>query len=63
MTNTRDDEERLQQERAAFFAKGSTFAPVAREEIVGIDPILERIDELVETLRAAETLEHLRSPS
>ena len=40
--------------RPALFRHGSPFAPVARDEIVGIDGVLAEVDELVACLRHAE---------
>jgi cell division protease FtsH len=52
-----DSNEGLEQRRRVFFTGSSNFAAVHRQEIVGIDPILERVDDLVDALRASETLE------
>ncbi len=46
-------------DRRRLFEDGSAFAPVAREQIVGIDGIVERVDELVHWLdHAGRYAEH-----
>ena len=47
----------LEGSRRAFFSDGSAFAPVQRAEIVGIEPILERVDRFIDALRRSEALE------
>lgn len=44
--------------RPALFRHGSPFAPVTRDEIVGIDGVLAEVDELVACLRHAEAFAH-----
>lgn len=48
--------------RELLFAEGSPFAPVAREEIVGIDEVLARVDDIVSWLAHARRLEELGAP-
>ena len=50
----------IQGKRNKFFEKGSSFAPAHREDIVGIDPILERLDPIVTWLNKSDSLEGTR---
>lgn len=50
----------LEDKRNKFFEKGSRFAPAHREDIVGIDAILERLDPIITWLNRSEALQGTR---
>ena len=50
----------LEAKRKQFFEQGSTFAPAKREDIVGIDAILDRLDPIVTWLNKSEFLQGTR---
>lgn len=54
MTEILNKEDKIRELRKELFNRGSKFEPVKREDIVGIDNILNLIDEIIEWLRNYE---------